>query len=799
MLAGKAAGISVTQTSGAPGSGAKVLIRGVTDIMGDNQPLYVIDNVPVFTTKNVGNIGSGFQDNPLLSIAPEDIQSIDVLKDASATSIYGSRGANGVIIITTKRGSKEEQLNVSANYSVTQQSFINTADLMTAKEWQNHMVGVATQTVNAYNGGNMYANVSEAEKILNLTYDPAKDTYSIAGRNNSFFGTSETNWQKEITQANPLVSRCNISIEGGTKKASYATSFNYINQDGLLLNSGMKRYGIRQSLDAQLLKNLDMGISLSYSNIKTTGMPNDANLSPLSQALIARPDLPVKDLQNKFYRLPDIEGYLYPNPVALLEEQTTMKTHNFLINSFLKYKILEGLVFQSNISLGLFNSSNSDFQPLVCQLEDPYYPSMRYLSLNNTNSSSSNFENFLTYSLKLDQHSISAMGGLSFNKDIYSTDGIFAQGFPDDYIQTNLSSANSISSFNGDKIESGLNSYFGRINYSYKSKYLLTLTSRYDGSSKFGPDNKWGYFPSLAIAWNLADESFIKNIKWISSLKLRTSYGRTGMANLPDYSYDLYFNRNYESIYNGITGLLPTGVPNRKIGWQSTDEFDLGVDFGFFNNRIFGSIDIYNKYTTGNIMSGFIAPETGGSTQNRNLADVSNKGWELQLGGHLIKNIEGFSWLVEANISGYRNKIEKLEDADLTYLSDVKVGYPIGSIVGYEVTGIFQSKDEVNSLNQKAPRGYYISRSTGAGDFIYKDQNGDNIIDVKDKVVIGSIQPDFYGGLLSEMTYKGFDLGLTIQYSYGVKKNWNGFGGMLTSVKSNENSYTLIENSYRTP
>lgn len=814
MLAGKAGGINISQTSGAPGSGAKVFIRGITSIKGCNQPLYVIDNVPIFTARNDQISYSTYSNNPLLCLSPDDIESIDVLKDASSTAIYGSRGANGVIIINTKRGQKNEPLKITIDCSVAAQQPINTVKVLNASQWREYMIEVATHTINAYNDGNINlleasldpgafgGGVGIAGQILNITPNADQSHFAINGVNENFFGNNNTNWQDEIMRNNPLTSRVNVSIEGGSDIASYSTSINYINQNGLILNSSLKRYSVRQTIDIKLHKNLDFGLSANYSFNNIEGINDMASNSPLIIAVGARPDYGVRNSKNEFVRLPYDTRWTQPNPVACLEAKPVSKNNNLLLNGFLKLKIAEGLVLRSDISIGLLNSKVTDFKPMVSvYYKDKNDRLNRTLDIENSQNLSTTFDNYLNFNRVFGSHSITAMCGLSFNKDVFGIEAISAMGFPDDNIQTNLGSADRIRGGRSDMVISGLNSYFARTSYSYVGKYVITGTARLDGSSKFGPNNKWGFFPSIAGAWNIHEEGFMEQLPWISNLKLMVSYGRTGMANVDDYLYNLYFARLSGYSYNAITALYPTGVPNKNIGWQSTNEFNTGLDFAIFDNRIFGGIEVYHRYSKGDIMPTFIAPETGTSVQQSNLADVSNKGWEVRLGAHIINSphADGFNWLVDFNIAGNVNRIEHLQNADLGEYSDVREGWPIGAIQGYKVEGIFQNQSQVDNLNMLSPTGIYISTTTGPGDYIYQDTNKDGVITDADRVLLGSINPKFYGGFSTEITYRRFDISAMLQFSYGAKKEMESWSNLVSGVSHQSNSPIFVAYDHWTP
>ncbi|MCT4602925.1 MAG: TonB-dependent receptor [Marinifilum sp.] len=790
IIGGQIKGVQISQSSGAPGAESTIRVRGITSpfVGGNNQPLYVIDGV-IMNTDAEFDVGTDFSktENPLLGINPSDIESFSVLKDAGATAIYGSRGANGVIIINTKRGKKNSNIRVSLDYNYSVANPVNTLDVLDAEGFKKLHTMVANNTMDAYLKG--YA-TSSANRYAGLILDP--DTREVnesifnyrTGENMPVFGDANTDWQEELYKNNAGTHQLNLNMAGGNNKTSYSFSLNHTDQEGMIVNDELKRYGARLALDSDIKEWLKIGATLNYSH--TNNFNGGSSTSP-TEAAKARPDYGVYADNGEFQRIPyswsasgtarGYNRYLIANPLAQRENRNTKKSSSFNGNAYLEIKPIKDLKLRTDVSIGDYETISEFFTPIRATALRTSGVTQAYLnnSISETGSVVVNLQ--ANYNKVISNiHNLDLMAGYSVDRRYFYRESSTFSDFLDDDVLTNATSAGAYNTTYGGKAESGINSFYTRLQYSYGGKYTATLNFRTDESSKFGPGNKRAYFPSLAMNWNIANEEFMKEVSFVDLLKLRGSYGKTGSANVSDFSYLQRFlvGSGYESSYVGNNALInsPT-FPNRNIKWETTKEFNIGLDFALFENRIQGSVDLYDKYTDGILMPAPILLESGAEDYTDNLAEVSNKGLELELSGDFIRTND-FTWSANFNIAFNRNKIENIKGNSLKpyQIGSFVEGEPIGAIQGYKVEKIIQSEEEINALNEKAGGRYYRS-TTGPGDYLYKDTNGDNKITFDDRVVLGNMQPDFFGGFSTNIMYKGFNLGAFFQYSVGNEKIWS--------------------------
>ncbi len=749
-LAGRISGVYVQGQGGRPGSGSIVNIRGLSAIRGDNQPLYVVDGTPIVVNQT-GLPSNG--ENPLLAINPADIDRIDVLKDASAAAIYGSRAANGVILITTKRGKRnlKPQLNISFNSTI--QTPINTYDVFNAAEYREFTIKNAQARIDSGSG------TSTDNQIVN---NP-----------NSFFGNQNTDWQKEVTNNLALWNDYRLSISGGSDKINYLVSSNISDQESLFLGGKFNKYGLATNIDANVTDSFTVGASLNYNY----SVNKSSGLGSFEQVAIFRPDVGIFDELNEYTTTPLYSGTTVTvrNPVGGAGESRNKTLAQFMYSSIYgEYKIVNGLKFKSQINASTNSSETENFDPSFSSAAAYRLINggTQEASLNYQHSKSYTtvFSNTLSYNKTFGNHNIDAVIGVSwdnFRQDLKSQTYL---GFPDDYILTDISSANRVESYGSQSIENGLNSQFGRINYKYKDTWLATFTARRDGSTKFGPNNQYGFFPSGAIAWNLHNENFFKN-KVVNKLKLRASLGKTGSDNLASFSYLANFNSG--NFYNNINGTAVNGIPNYDIRWEETDQLDIGSEFSLFNNRIYGEVVYFTKNTSGIILFTPLPIESGFTSFNANVADVSNKGWEIGFGADIIKT-NNFKWNSEMNISFIKNNVDDLYNGSVSATGNLRAlqeGQPIGVITGYDVLSIAQTQEEIDILNASAPDGTYWSSLQEPGDYILKDIDGDGEITPEDITPLGSILPDYFGGWNNSFTYKNFSLGINFMFVQGNKRD----------------------------
>lgn len=732
-LQGAVAGVQVTQTSGQPGGGTSIRIRGGSSIQGGNEPLYVIDGFPVYNTSTTAGVSSGAEINPLSSLNPSDIESIDILKDASATAIYGSRGANGVVIITTKKG-KADHNTITYDASVGVQSVIKKVDVLNAKQFAS-LRNDALYDTKPSDGRYQYLTPEEINAL-----------------------GEGTDWQDEAFR-DASVQNHQLTLTGGTQKTRYAVSGNYFNQDGIIRNTDFERYSGRINLDIQATERLKFGTALTASKSKANVAPNGIVLALLTMP----PTATIYDEDGKYTLRNPFEN-IFSNPIASLNEQTnTSSTSRFLGTAFGEYTILEGLELKV-----LFGTDINTVR------ENVYIPTNIYegsisggtASVGQANSSSWLNENTLSYSRAFGKHNVNAVVG--FTQQEYTRDVLRAGAtkFVTNYIEYNsLQSGSTPAIPYSDNTRWGLLSYLGRVNYSYDDRYFITASVRVDGSSRFGKNNKWGSFPSAAVSWKLTNENFFRSFpEAISDLKIRASFGATGNQEIGQYQ-SLSTLNSVTYIIGGkiVNGFTPSRISNADLGWETTYQFDGGLDIGLFRNKVGFTIDAYHKRTEDLLLSVEIPWTSGQNTALQNYGSVINRGLEIGLN---TTNLEtNVIWKTNLNISLNRNEVASIGDGSDFYLSGnyiVKVGQPLGTFYGTVTDGILQSgeADSKGALTGNA--------TPKAGDRLYKDISGDGkFTTALDRTIIGNTQPDYILGITNTFAWKGFDLSILFQGVFG--------------------------------
>lgn len=794
-LGGLVKGVQVSQGSGRPGSPVRLNIRGITSplssIGGSNQPLYVIDGIP-FNIDGLQGV------NPLLTLNPADIETFDVLKDAAATSIYGSRGANGVILINTKKGKRNQAPSVNLSYTTTLAQPINTVKVLNAKQYRGFYDTLLSNSVNAINAEQLDVFFAfDLENIGNIDID--FDTYSASydGLRDDYFGKANTDWNKEVFRSLAVTKQANVSLNGGSSKSNYAFGVSFIDQDGLTLKDGLKQYTLSSSLGTDINDYVKIGGSVNLSHTESnSGEDNLFGQYTINTSIArARPDLPARDENGKLLGQSDFTygsfETLEPNPLMRLLNKTTSKTYNFIGNTYIEIEPLKHLKLKADVNAAVFHTDNSSFVHKITQTDFIYAPNDSFLD--ETTGLVSNITTNLTanYDLKLNYNYLNLMVGAAWDRTNFNSKNQFYSGFPDDDVLINGSSAETVLGYSSNRLETGLNSLFSRLTYNYKSLYNATVNFRTDTSSKFGPSNKRAYFPSVSLSWNAANESFLSENETINILRLRASAGSVGSTNVADFAYLQFFQTNSSNRYNGSSAVLPINTfPNTEIGWEETNEINLGLDFEFFNSRLRGGVDVYSRKTKGGLVNTPIPLELGASTYFSNFIDVTNKGVEVSLGGDIVKN-DDFTWSTNINWSFNRNKLDKLHGANINpfQLDYFVEGEPVGTIKGYKVVKIFQTQDEVDALNDASPYGFYDSFATSPGDYMYEDINEDGEITSADRTIIGNIEPKFFGGISNTITYKNLRLSALFQYSVGAETIWQSISRSTFNALG-ENKYT---------
>ncbi|CAM4042923.1 TonB-linked outer membrane protein, SusC/RagA family [Pedobacter westerhofensis] len=765
-LQGLVAGVQVTSASGTPGGAVTVRVRGVSTINAGSQPLYVVDGTPIQTGSN-SQIGFGNgQTNALNDINPNDIESIDVLKDAAAAAIYGSRASNGVVIVTTKRG-KTGRTNIDLDYSTGFQQTTKTIDALTGPQYvQLYQDGVLnrypTLTIGAVTYNSLPDLITRGLSRPLLAADPS--TYPT------------TNWQDQVFRSAPI-SNYNMSINGGNEKTRFNITSGFFDQDGILKGSSYNRFNMRLNLDHTISDKFKVGTSTSFNRSVSTRINNDNNIyGVLSSAILLSPAINAYNADGTYGR--DVYSSV-ENPIAAYTEPVNITTASRLLsNMYGEYKLLPSLTFRTNFAADyqifherrfLPSTLNAAAAPTNGSAIEAYYSDLNLLN-----------ENTLTFNKSFGDHSINFLAGQSWQKDNNET--LYASGtnFPGNDIER-LSAAAVKTDASSAGSSSTLVSFFGRANYDYKKRYIFSATLRSDASSRFADGHRYGYFPAVSGAWIISDESFMKSMNWLSTLKVRGSWGQTGNNFVNDFAsrtlIGAYNSTAAQSIaYSGVAGLYPSQLGDPNLTWEKTSSTDVALDFGFLNDRITLSVDAYYRKTNNLLASLPLAGSTGFTTYTTNVGSLENKGLEIDLQTVNLKG-RNFSWTTNFNISFNKNKILSLANNNTPvaagFGSWLEVGQSIGSFRGYKVLGLFQNQAEIDQLNAAAKTktgsstALYQLAATAPGDIKFEDVNGDGVITSADQKILGSAQPSFTGGFNNNFKYKSFDLSMLWQFSYG--------------------------------
>ncbi|NEN23200.1 TonB-dependent receptor [Cryomorpha ignava] len=734
VMQGQVAGVQVTQNSGTPGGAMSVRIRGISSIGGSSQPLYVIDGIPV-TTGDFSQLSfSGQGVNALSDLNPNDIESITVLKDAAAASIYGARASNGVVVITTKRGAAEKtKINFSSYYGM-QQAW-NTVDMLDAREWMQYR--------NDLTGTQVFS----PEQMNNIKVD--------------------TDWQDEIFRTAPIANY-ELSASGGTEKTRFFMSGNLFDQEGILLGTDYRRVNGRLNLDHTINDKLTIGTSIGLTYSKTDRVESDQSLHGVLPNGISTPAIyPVYNPDGTYNQ----DGP-YSNAVSIGNEYISESySYRAVGNVYGDYKILPNLKFSTKWGIDFLNYREHSYESTIL-VQGAKYNGLGFETYSNILNLVSN--NFLTYTKKIDKHNIEVLGGYSFEQYQTASSSIRGQDFADQSLEY-ISSASTIVSASASASFSGIRSFFGRANYNFDNKYLLSVSGRLDGSSRFGENNRNGFFPAVSAGWRINEEDFM-DVAVISELKLRASYGLTGNDDIPAFLFaELYGNTSY----GGLPAIYPSNIPNPDLKWESTAQFNIGFDLGLFEDRVVLSADYYDKQTKDLLLSRPLPPSSGFSSITQNVGEVENKGIELAI---TTQNYVGdFTWSTRLNLSGNRNKVLKLYNGepidDLGRGSSrIEEGEPIGIFYSYNSLGVDPS----------------------TGDIVFEDTNFDGVITAADRTKVGNPHPDFIGGITNTFGYKGFDLSIFFQFSYG-NDVFNGNRLFLESLQGGDNQVADIERRWRQP
>lgn len=801
-LGGRVAGVTSMATSGAPGSSTSIRVRGQATINAGAEPLYVVDGV-IWNNSNSSGSSVGLGDalgngsvstvSPLSSLNPSDIVSMEVLKDASATAIYGAQGANGVVLITTKRG-KAGEAKFTYDGMVAWQRQGKRIDMLNLREFAEYYNDMASQ-------GMVYKD--------DRFSDP-----SVLGKG--------TNWQDAIFRT-ALQHQHQVSAQGGSEKIKYYVSGNYMDQDGTIIGSEFKRYGARVNLDSQLKSWLKLGLSATYSNTDQRLLKADQEDGVITYALTTRPDTPIYDINGGYTSISQ-QGVSNPNPVALALMDDILYNQNLLTgNVFAEVTPIKNLVWHTEVGYSFNWDRGEVFKPTVDL--GSWTRTKNYNSIQKSTGSFVQFKNYLTYNGSFGKHSFTAMLGQECWKSKWDSARTEAQDLPTNTVHNPSLGDPSTFKINNGFGTSAMASFFTRETYNFDDRYLLTYTFRRDGSSNFGPDNRWGSFHSVAGAWRFSNETFVRNVagKWLSNGKLRIGWGQTGNANIGGGKW----SSDMSSIGTGLgTSYRPLRIANLDVHWEKQEQTNIGLDLGLFHDKLGITVDVYKKVSNDMLMPMQLPSYMGtsGNTSSAlaapfgNFGSIENKGLEITINAHPIST-KNFSWDSEFEISWNKNKLTKLSGTssaailgvgqwnDVVSKSDV--GQPLFQFFGYVTDGVYTSYEDIENspkpVSYGGSNGYNKYNTVWVGDVKYKDISGpdgvpDGKIDENDRTYIGNPMPKYTFGWTNTFRYKDFDLSIFVNGSVG-NKVYNYIRMKLDNMKSvwANQAATVINRSQITP
>ncbi|GAB3925673.1 SusC/RagA family TonB-linked outer membrane protein [Larkinella terrae] len=772
-LQGQLAGVQVQQPSGRPGKAAEIKVRGIGSISAGANPLYVVDGFPIDATT-------------FANMNLSDIESIEVLKDAASASIYGSRGSNGVVIITTKQGKAGDlKLDVKAYAGI--QNVERLIPMMNTTEWLSMLVDGRDRAW-VKTGGD--PNAPMATRPRNYQYDPVWKTNPA---NVPYY-----NHQKWPYRTAPMQD-FQITASGGSAKAKYLVSADYFKQDGIVKNTDYTRYSFRTNVSVDVNDYLNVGLNLTPSYSVSNDRDTEGKGGVLHTILYANPFLPIRT--GIWGESPEYTDYSVSwdggaNVVSRVENLIDKETRGqMLANVFATVKLAKGLSFKTSFGANYISTKRDRFEnQIISRTRAPIGESWNTVSLNWLN------ENILNYATTINtKHSITALAGFTSQRQNDQSGYLRGENFANDLVPT-LNAAGKITQGNTNESEWSLLSYLGRVNYAFDNKYLISASLRRDGSSRFGADNKWGWFPAASIGWRISEEAFMKSVPVLSDLKLRASRGTTGNNNIPNYGavgllgQSAYLFGTDEAV---TVGMYPNSISNRNLSWETTTSTDIGLDVGVWQNRIYASIDYYNNQTKDLLLNVPVPTVTGFSSELRNLGRVENKGWEFEVA---TKNLVGkFQWNTNLNLSFNKNRVLQLGPGNAPIIGGdwwgqvniTQVGQPIGAYYMLVQEGIWNTKEEIAASPSWA--------GSQPGDVRIKDVNGDGKINIDDRTIVGQNQPKYYFGITNRFSYAGFDLSVLI-YGLGGNKIFNDIGREFNGPSdSQKNHYQNWVNRWQSP
>jgi TonB-linked SusC/RagA family outer membrane protein len=751
-LQGKTAGVFIASVNGKSTGTTNMRIRGSSSITATNQPLFVVDGIPL-TTEALNQSGAVI--NPLTSINFNDVESIDILKDAASSAIYGSRGANGVVLITTKKGiNGDTKLNFTIQSGYNESS--NRREFMNSDEYIAYFreAGANADSYEDTYYGDPPGTNTYWKKHVETRLKRYSGWAGILDGTGKYTGSKvNTDWQNEAFQKGKIFS-ADMSAQGGNDKLKYYASGSYSNQEGILVSNGIEKVSGRLNVDNKVNKYIDLGFALSLNRTSINQVSADNAFSTPMQLVALSPITPVRDLDGKLYNTPTTTYY---NGLLDVEYATrSIIEYRSLFNGYLSINLFEGLKWRSELGFDLYNlKENARYGKLTESGTGVNGFGFANYGQNQNITTKSYFD----YLKSFGDIGVSAVLGTEFQYTTVERLEADGQQFPLDELKT-LASAGLITFATSTLTKYSFVSYFSRVNLDYKAKYLLTLSGRVDASSRFGKNNRYGFFPAASLGWVLTKEDFLANKSTLSFLKIRTSYGLTGNAGIGNFGHlGLYGVGNY----NSLSGLIPTQIPNPNLGWESTRQIDLGLDYGFFKNRISGEIDYYVK-TTKDLLLNVPVPSTSGySSQIQNIGSVQNKGFEFVI--NTVNTTGKFTWNTNLNFSINKNEVlnlgsqKMIDNGSARYMNIVKVGQPIGVFYGAQYAGVDPANgDALWYVNEQDANGKIINPTATTNDFT-----------AANFVVLGKPTPNLLGAITNTFGFKGFELAFTFQGVAGNK------------------------------
>ena len=831
LLQGRIAGVSISTSSGNLGSAEKMSIRGSSSLSASNEPLYVIDGYPASED---------------VFINPNDIESIDILKDAASAAIYGSRGASGVVLITTKRGKEGEAAKVSYDFSYGIQQLDHKVDLLNAVQFRDLLIDARN---NSYRLRATAAGVSWSPYDDNTVRAAKGFSLAEVGIPSMFYDFTtrtpvtpqyDTDWQDELF-SNAGIMRHNVSVTGGSKAIKYMASLGYMDQDGIISPSNHNRINARLNLDAQITKRLSVSLSYSMYDAKNRVVQAEGRMindGVIQSALMYLPNLPAYEENGDYARSAMIKmktewGMNFPeNPLAIAHEldiQEKMSRHNLNVN--VVYEFIPDLKLSARLGQQWYNYRYFYYRPMSIGRDAAvaYSDALKPYNIARTTSTydvDRLGEFMLSYKKEFGRHHFDALAGYTLQKKTYDRLGVEATGFADDRIHevtAHGSEATDVQLYDTRKAGWAMMSFLTRVNYAFDDRYTLTASFRADGSSRFGVDSRWGYFPSVSAGWTLSNEPFLKDaLERVASIRLRASWGKSGNNDIGNYASIASISTGSYAFGNTPVSTTYEGsFADAALGWETTTQTNIGIDLGFLGGRLNVIGNYYNSISSDILYDYPISSISGATATKTNLgtAKIRNRGFDVQLDARLLTG--KVNWNFSTNISVNRNKVVSmggLDDIISTTERSVgshitKEGYPIGSFYGYNAIGIMSKADYANALldrevylknGNKFPEGYelkgpavssYSLDALSYGNAIWEDVNGDGLITTDDKTIIGDAYPDFTGGFSTNLSWKGLDFSASFVYSYGGEViNFQDY--YLYNMEGSGNQYSIVADRY---